>query len=505
MDVADELHLPPQHLKTNKLRLDATGRYYYTRLHELCRKDAKKAIDKYCKPEQTIASLDSKTATRVMAPLLRLRQACCHPLLAKDNTISSAALTSTKTMKDVTRQMAAKAQFDCSDAFRAIGLAYNGAAGLFILEDKISQAIATYRDFIKQSHDYEKGEHPFKIDKLQLLHAMKNLVLMLEQHGPASATPSEAMVIPENSPGTTRTSISADDANESSVSQQGTPSALLAVSSVAMDAASKMPGELSDSDFTINQNMFMQVQVHADTASSFPTESTSSDVAIHKNTAMEIQLNTTKTPPSHSVTEDATFSQGTAMYVQVHAAMKLPSEITTSSDDNIPHNDTGMEVSADTVSSLLLEIASTDVTMNHSTAADEQIDAAVTLPAATLDDSTAMEVQKTMGNTQTSSANSNLHSATAGTHTVSTTPVGTATSTEPIVALGEELKRLRARIAVESNLLTRNATCAVEVQLEHWCSHHFGLWHIVLCFIPFPFLPRYTPGGCSMFFTGHTL
>ena len=185
-DVKDELSLPPQHVATKRLRLDAVGRYFYNRLHEQCAEDARATIKKYCSTEQTLDSLDSKTATRVMAPLLRLRQAACHPTLAKGNTITAGA-NSGKSMQDVMNQMVAQAKIKCSDSFRAVGLAKNGMAGLHLLmpvdasagqgaRTNEEQAMAIYRDFVQQSDAYHGF---FKVDKLQLLHAMKNLAILL--------------------------------------------------------------------------------------------------------------------------------------------------------------------------------------------------------------------------------------------------------------------------------------------------------------------------------------
>lgn len=182
-DVQDELKLPPQHAQTKKLRLDPVGRYFYNRLHEECKQLALTTIEKYCggdAGDRTLSSLDSQTSRRVLAPLLRLRQACCHPSMAKGKVIGSSASGTTKSvrsMDDVMKQMISKAKVECTNAFRAFGLAMNALSALDLLESNVEDAVERYRTFVAMSDEYSMMH---KVDRMQLLHALKNLKECLE-------------------------------------------------------------------------------------------------------------------------------------------------------------------------------------------------------------------------------------------------------------------------------------------------------------------------------------
>lgn len=67
-----------------------------------------------------------------------------------------------------------KAKLKCTDTFRQMSLATNGLASLHVLDDNIDDAIELYRGFINESKSLQKD---FSVDKLQLIHAIHNLVL----------------------------------------------------------------------------------------------------------------------------------------------------------------------------------------------------------------------------------------------------------------------------------------------------------------------------------------
>ena len=138
--VRAELSLPDQHQLSHTVELDAIARYHYNRLHEECTQSASAAIKKWCDTqtnrETPLSELDSATAKVLLAPLLRLRQACDHPLAAKSNVL--AAVTgekAPKTMQDVASQMITKVKNVCGEAFRSVVMAWNGLAAMALIPE----------------------------------------------------------------------------------------------------------------------------------------------------------------------------------------------------------------------------------------------------------------------------------------------------------------------------------------------------------------------------------
>jgi hypothetical protein len=108
----------------------------------------------------------------VLAPLLRLRQACCHPAMAKGKITGggSDSTKSVKSMEDVMKQMTTKAKLECTNTFRAYGLALNGLSALDLIEGNREEAIDRYRQFVGTSDAYSMT---FKVDRMQLLHGAR--------------------------------------------------------------------------------------------------------------------------------------------------------------------------------------------------------------------------------------------------------------------------------------------------------------------------------------------
>lgn len=86
-DVAHELGLPPQHQHTSSLQFSAIERHFYSRQHAECSLRASSTISSQLLSQaaQGLAGQRRLTAAeekKLLFPLLRLRQACCHPQVA---------------------------------------------------------------------------------------------------------------------------------------------------------------------------------------------------------------------------------------------------------------------------------------------------------------------------------------------------------------------------------------------------------------------------------------
>lgn len=76
-----ELLIPPQTEHRTTLRLSAVEAHFYRRQHATCASDATRALPEAARApggaeDRTLSTAEVK---RVLVPLLKLRQACCHP------------------------------------------------------------------------------------------------------------------------------------------------------------------------------------------------------------------------------------------------------------------------------------------------------------------------------------------------------------------------------------------------------------------------------------------
>lgn len=100
-----------------------------SRLHEDCAASATASIAKHAagaNGDRRLSELDQATVRRIGAPLLRLRQACSHPSLAKGNSLMAAVSGGGKvrtTMASVAGSLVDKAKINCTNAFQALVLA----------------------------------------------------------------------------------------------------------------------------------------------------------------------------------------------------------------------------------------------------------------------------------------------------------------------------------------------------------------------------------------------
>ncbi|NXY90136.1 SHPRH ligase, partial [Alcedo cyanopectus] len=78
-DVIDQIQIPPQTENVHWLHFSPVERHFYHRQHEVCCQDALAKLRKISDWTLKLSSLDRRTVTSILYPLLRLRQACCHP------------------------------------------------------------------------------------------------------------------------------------------------------------------------------------------------------------------------------------------------------------------------------------------------------------------------------------------------------------------------------------------------------------------------------------------
>ncbi|XP_063040312.1 E3 ubiquitin-protein ligase SHPRH isoform X2 [Engraulis encrasicolus] len=173
-DVIDQIQIPPQTEEIHWLRFSPVENHFYQRQHEVCSQDALHKLRKISDWSLRLSSLDRRTVTTILCPLLRLRQACCHPQAVRGEFLPFQK--STMTMEELLKSLQKKCRVECEEAHRQLVCALNGLAGIHIIRDEFVEAAEMYREVLRSSEEH-KGK--LKTDSLQRLHATHNLMELL--------------------------------------------------------------------------------------------------------------------------------------------------------------------------------------------------------------------------------------------------------------------------------------------------------------------------------------
>ncbi|RXG53492.1 E3 ubiquitin-protein ligase SHPRH [Armadillidium vulgare] len=170
LDVINELDVPPQTEELHWLDFTPVEDHFYRRLHNDCSDEALKKIQKF--PNRTIKlnSLDRKTLSSLLQPLLKLRQACNHPQVVKGH--FTGLNRQTLTMEELLDNLLKKTQVEAEDAQRIIVASLNGLAALDIIRGNYGEAVSKYREVLRSVEEHKKN---IKTDSLQQLHTLHNL------------------------------------------------------------------------------------------------------------------------------------------------------------------------------------------------------------------------------------------------------------------------------------------------------------------------------------------
>lgn len=178
-DVIDQIQIPPQTEEVHWLHFSPVERHFYHRQHEVCCQDAVVKLRKISDWALKLSSLDRRTVTSILYPLLRLRQACCHPQAVRGEFLPLQK--STMTMEELLTSLQRKCGTECEEAHRQLVCALNGLAGIHIIKDEYALAAEQYREVLRSSEEH-KGK--LKTDSLQRLHATHNLMELLAAKHP---------------------------------------------------------------------------------------------------------------------------------------------------------------------------------------------------------------------------------------------------------------------------------------------------------------------------------
>ncbi|NXJ97146.1 SHPRH ligase, partial [Corythaixoides concolor] len=177
-DVIDQIQIPPQTENIHWLHFSPVERHFYHRQHEVCCQDALAKLRKISDWTLKLSSLDRRTVTSILYPLLRLRQACCHPQAVRGEFLPLQK--STMTMEELLTSLQKKCRTECEEAHRQLVCALNGLAGIHIIKGEYALAAELYREVLRSSEEHKEK---LKTDSLQRLHSTHNLMeLLLAKH-----------------------------------------------------------------------------------------------------------------------------------------------------------------------------------------------------------------------------------------------------------------------------------------------------------------------------------
>ncbi|XP_023807769.1 E3 ubiquitin-protein ligase SHPRH isoform X3 [Oryzias latipes] len=173
-DVIDQIQIPPQTEEVHWLHFSPVEGHFYHRQHEVCSRDALVKLRKISDWSLKLGSLDRRTVDSILYPLLRLRQACCHPQAVRGEFLPLQK--STMTMEELLKSLQKKCRVECEEAHRQLVCALNGLAGIHIIRGEFVEAAEMYREVLRSSEEHKDR---LKTDSLQRLHATHNLMELL--------------------------------------------------------------------------------------------------------------------------------------------------------------------------------------------------------------------------------------------------------------------------------------------------------------------------------------
>uniref|UniRef100_A0A1D1XWD7 E3 ubiquitin-protein ligase SHPRH n=1 Tax=Anthurium amnicola TaxID=1678845 RepID=A0A1D1XWD7_9ARAE len=179
--VSEELQLPPQEESLSWLIFSPIEEHFYQKQHETCMSFAHEAIQRFkndISKKKFVADynashdafLSHADAAKLLSPLLKLRQACCHPQVGSSGLRSLQQ--SPMTMDEILEVLISKAKIEGEESLRKVIVALNGLAALALIEQDYKQASSLYREALSIA---EENSEDFRLDPLLSLHVHHNL------------------------------------------------------------------------------------------------------------------------------------------------------------------------------------------------------------------------------------------------------------------------------------------------------------------------------------------
>ncbi|ELU00238.1 hypothetical protein CAPTEDRAFT_220844 [Capitella teleta] len=169
-DVIEQIGLPLQTEEMHWLTFSPVEEHFYRRQYDKCAGEALSKLGKYDDINLKMSSFDRQTLHQLLYPLLRLRQACCHPQVVKGEFLPIHK--STMSMEELLDQLIKKTRVEGEEAHRQCVAAINGLAALCLIEDDLPGAVDHYRNAMRSIDEHREK---LRTDDLQELHTIHNL------------------------------------------------------------------------------------------------------------------------------------------------------------------------------------------------------------------------------------------------------------------------------------------------------------------------------------------
>lgn len=169
-DVLDQLNIPEQQHKLRWIDFGAVEEHFYRRTQEECVEQFRQVIGRLI-PNQAqhalkLEQLDRQTLEQLLRPLLKLRQACCHPQLVRGGRFINFDQVTQRlrvvTMSDLLEQMIKKTRTECEEFHRAYVSSLNGLAALAWMREHWPEAAEWYREVLR-SCEFHEGSGKYSI------------------------------------------------------------------------------------------------------------------------------------------------------------------------------------------------------------------------------------------------------------------------------------------------------------------------------------------------------
>ncbi|KAL6896865.1 hypothetical protein ACP4OV_007437 [Aristida adscensionis] len=201
--VSSELQLPPQEECFSWLIFSSIEEYFYKKQHATCMDHAHQLIrsvrNDANRRETTSGStallnvyLSNNDISKLLVPLLKLRQACCHPQVGSSGLCSLQR--NPLSMDEILQVLIGKTRVEGEEELRKIIVSLNGLAGIAVIEQKSQEAISLYKEALALARE---NIDDFRVDPLLNLHINYNLAELLRtsseylQECPLKRHPSE--------------------------------------------------------------------------------------------------------------------------------------------------------------------------------------------------------------------------------------------------------------------------------------------------------------------------
>eukprot|EP00736_Rhodelphis_marinus_P000333 Rmarinus@m.29946 len=171
-DVEKDLNLPPQTECTTVLRFHPIERHWYRRMRFECTDAFNETFQRLQRRlgKTGLDHIGGRDLALLAAPLLRLRQACCHPQIGESGLRGVARYR--MSMSEVVDMMLSKSRLECEEAQRELIFATNAVAALCAIDGEVEKAVSLYRECLAVADENKKL---FRADRLQRLHTLYNL------------------------------------------------------------------------------------------------------------------------------------------------------------------------------------------------------------------------------------------------------------------------------------------------------------------------------------------